>query len=515
MEFLQQPPLQLLLATAVVVVTAAALLLSSAALVRRNRKPGRRYHPVVGTIVHQFFWFRRLYDYHTQLSRRHKTFRILVAPFQSEVYTNDPAVIEHILRANFHNYGKGDYNYEIMRDLLGDGIFAVDGGKWRHQRKRASYEFSARSLRETSDPVFKKNAARLALAISQAAASHQAIEIQDWFIKSTMDSIFEVTFGIELNCLQGSSEENRKFVRAFDKSNLLINWRYMNPFWKLMRFFNIGSEGTFKDDVRVIDDFVYKLIHSKIARMSNQRNDESYVGKEDIISRFLLESERDLKTLNHQYLRDIALSFVLAGKDTTSGTLAWFFYMLCKHPSVQERIAEEVKEAVGTGESTTLEEFAASITDESLEKMQYLHAALTETLRLYPAVPMDIKLCFSDDTLPDGFEIRGGESIIFQPYIMGRMKYIWGEDAEVFQPERWLDANGIFCPESPFKFTAFQGGPRICLGKEFAYRQMKIFAAVLLRFFIFKLRNEKEAVNYQMTLTLYVDQGLHLHVFPR
>uniref|UniRef100_A0A1D1ZAT5 Cytochrome P450 704C1 n=1 Tax=Anthurium amnicola TaxID=1678845 RepID=A0A1D1ZAT5_9ARAE len=147
--------------------------------------------------------------------------------------------------------------------------------------------------------------------------------------------------------------------------------------------------------------------------------------------------------------------------------------------------------------------------------MQYLHAALTETLRLYPAVPVDPKVCFSDDTLPDGFDIRAGEVIMFQPYPMGRMNYIWGEDAEIFRPERWLDEKGTFCPQSPFKFTAFQAGPRMCLGKDFAYRQMKIFAAVLLRFFIFKLRNEEDAIGYKMTVTLFMNPGLHLHVFRR
>ena len=68
----------------------------------------------------------------------------------------------------------------------------------------------------------------------------------------------------------------------------------------------------------------------------------------------------------------------------------------------------------------------------------------------------DAKICFSDDTLPDGLSVRKGDMVCYQPYAMGRMKFIWGDDAEEFRPERWLDENGLFCPESPFKFTAFQ-----------------------------------------------------------
>lgn len=105
--------------------------------------------------------------------------------------------------------------------------------------------------------------------------------------------------------------------------------------------------------------------------------------KEDILSRFLQVTETDPK-----YLRDIILNFVIAGKDTTAATLSWFIYMLCKHPAVQEKVAQEVEEAMGVKDITDFSKLADCISEESLEKMHYLHAAITETLRLYPAVPV-------------------------------------------------------------------------------------------------------------------------------
>ncbi|KAJ0713969.1 putative abieta-7,13-dien-18-ol hydroxylase [Helianthus annuus] len=97
---------------------------------------------------------------------------------------------------------------------------------------------------------------------------------------------------------------------------------------------------------------------------------------------------------------------------------------------------------------------------------------------------------------------------------MGRMTYIWGEDAKEFRPERWLH-DGVFQPQSPFKFTAFQGGPRICLGKEFAYRQMKIMAAFLVFFFKFRLVDESKEATYRTMFTLHMNNGLHLYASPR
>ena len=112
--------------------------------------------------------------------------------------------------------------------------------------------------------------------------------------------------------------------------------------------------------------------------------------KEDILSRFLLESEKDPEKMNDKYLRDIILSFMIAGKDTTAGTLSWFFYLLCKHPLIQEKIAQEVRGVVVGDDCENIDDFVANISEEALEKMHYLHAALTETLRLYPAVPVVI-----------------------------------------------------------------------------------------------------------------------------
>lgn len=124
------------------------------------------------------------------------------------------------------------------------------------------------------------------------------------------------------------------------------------------------------------------MMHENVSCLCEQKI------KEDILSRFLIESEKDPKNMNDRYLRDIIFNFIIAGRDSTAGTVTWFFYMICKCPLIQEKIAEEVKEATKADSNVSISEFAASITEEALEKMHYLHATLSETLRLYPAVPV-------------------------------------------------------------------------------------------------------------------------------
>lgn len=101
-----------------------------------------------------------------------------------------------------------------------------------------------------------------------------------------------------------------------------------------------------------------------------------------MLSRFVEAKQNETK-----FLRDIIINLLMASTDTTSSTLSSFFYMMCKYPDMQEKIANEVMEATGLNHNSSIDELAANITEKSLDKMQYLHAALTETLRLYSPLP--------------------------------------------------------------------------------------------------------------------------------
>ena len=108
-----------------------------------------------------------------------------------------------------------------------------------------------------------------------------------------------------------------------------------------------------------------------------------------------MESEKDPEKMNDKYLRDVVLNFMIAGKDTSASTLSWFFYMLCKHPLVQEKVEQEIRDVFsgkldGVANISNIDDLIENISDATLEKMHYLHATLTETLRLYPAVPVVI-----------------------------------------------------------------------------------------------------------------------------
>ncbi|KAL0720634.1 hypothetical protein Bca4012_035233 [Brassica carinata] len=515
--------METLASIAIVVATTIFILLSLTIYLTLKIFTGKSIHskehsPVHATIFDLFFHRDDLYDYETEIARKKPTFRFLGLG-QSEILTADPRNVEHILKTRFDNYTKGENSRQNLGDLLGHGIFAVDGEKWRQQRKLASFEFSARVLRDFSCSVFRRNASKLVGFVTEFGLSGKSFDAQDMLMRCTLDSIFKVGFGVELKCLDGFSREGEEFMEAFDEGNDATSLRFIDPLWKVKWYLNIGSQGRLRKSIATIDKFVYRLITTK-------RKEQNTAVREDILSRFLVESEKDPERMNDKYLRDIILSFMIAGKDTTAASLSWFLYMLCKNPLVQEKIVQEIREVTSSHEKTTdVNGFVESIDEEALDRMQYLHAALSETLRLYPAVPVDFETFFgpilkdtrcaeNDDILPDGHRVKRGDNVYYISYAMGRMTYIWGQDAEEFKPERWLK-DGVFQPESPFKFISFHAGPRICLGKDFAYRQMKIVSMALLHFFRFKMVDEKTNVRYKRMLTLHIEGGLHLYAVPR
>ena len=183
-------------------------------------------------------------------------------------------------------------------------------------------------------------------------------------------------------------------------------------------------------------------------------------------------------------LRDQLLNILLAGRDTTAGLLSFTFFELSRNPQVWLKLKEEIYEKFGSGDNVRLED----ITFESLKRCEYLKALLNEVLRMYPSVPLNFRVAQKDTTLPVGggpsghepIFIRNGQTVAYTVYALHRDKQFYGKDAEVFRPERWFE------PETRklgWAFVPFNGGPRICLGQQFALTEASYVIARLVQLF--------------------------------
>ncbi|KAL9225951.1 hypothetical protein vseg_001821 [Gypsophila vaccaria] len=494
-------------------------------------KLGPKTWPIIGSAIEQLMNYDNMHDWLVEYFSKTKTV-VVAMPFTTYTYIAHPSNVEHVLKTNFTNYPKGVTYQSYMEVLLGDGIFNADGESWRKQRKTASFEFASKNLRDFSTVVFRDYSLKLSTILSKASFNDQTVDMQELLMRMTLDSICKVGFGVAIGTLAPNLPENA-FARAFDTANIIVTLRFIDPLWKIKKFLNLGSEALLSESIRIVDDFTYSVIRKRKAEIEEAKKDWNNIKmKNDILSRFIELGDDDPENkATEKSLRDIVLNFVIAGRDTTATTLSWAIYMIMTHGGVAEKVYKELKaleDERAVEENVTLVEcnaedpvsfnqrvsqFGGLLTYDSLGKLYYLHAVITETLRLYPAVPQDPKGILKDDVLPDGTKVKAGGMVTYVPYSMGRMDYNWGTDAASFRPERWLK-DGFFQNASPFKFTAFQAGPRICLGKDSAYLQMKMALAILCRFYKFDLV-PGHPVKYRMMTILSMAHGLKVTVSRR
>lgn len=306
---------------------------------------------------------------------------------------------------------------------------------------------------------------RLIPILTTAAANDTVLDLQDILQRFALDNICRIAFGYDPAYLTPSLPRS-KFAVAFEDAVRISSERFrmITPLlWKFQRLLNIGSEKRLKEAVFEIRQFTEKIL--------NEKKQELTIEPVDLLSRFLNSGQLDEKSVT-----DIVISFILAGRDSTSAALTWFFWLLYKNPAAESEVVKEIKEK---SDSPVYDE---------VKDMVYTHASLCESMRLYPPVPVDSKMASADDVLPDGTAVKKGMMVSYHVYAMGRMASLWGENWMEFRPERWLEKdettdNTKFKARDPYTYPVFQAGPRICLGKEMAFLQMKRVVAGVLRQF--------------------------------
>ncbi|PKA48645.1 Cytochrome P450 86A1 [Apostasia shenzhenica] len=484
---------------------------------------GPRVWPLVGSLPGLITNRHRIHDWiadnlrSTGSAGTYQT-SVLPLPFVRQglvTVTANPRNIEHVLRTRFENYPKGPIWQSAFHDLLGRGIFNSDGDTWLLQRKTAALEFTTRTLRQAMArwanrsiknrlwPILSDNCTT---TDNENNYGYSSVDLQDLLLRLTFDNICGLTFGKDPETLSPELPEN-PFANAFDAATEATLQRLLFPgaFWRIKKALGLGSERSLSQSLKIVDRYMTEAIAVRTEAPSD-----------DLLSRFMKKRDGNGNAFPASVLQWIALNFVLAGRDTSSVALSWFFWTLMRRPDIERKVVDEITSVLrvtrGPHASLWMEE---PLDFEELERLVYLKAALAETLRLYPSVPEDTKYVVEDDVLPDGTKVVAGSTITYSIYSAGRMESIWGDDCLEFKPERWLsDSKQFDPPMDKYRFVAFNAGPRTCLGKELAYLQMKaIVAAVLLRHRLEPVQGH--LVQQKMSLTLFMKNGLRVHVRPR
>eukprot|EP00005_Dracoamoeba_jomungandri_P000565 CAMPEP_0174254112 /NCGR_PEP_ID=MMETSP0439-20130205/3464_1 /TAXON_ID=0 /ORGANISM="Stereomyxa ramosa, Strain Chinc5" /LENGTH=392 /DNA_ID=CAMNT_0015335529 /DNA_START=378 /DNA_END=1556 /DNA_ORIENTATION=+ len=372
---------------------------------------------------------------------------------------------------------------------MGDGIFVVNGKSWKHQRMTAKPLFRRNQLRDML-PVFLEHSETVLNILHNAEKKSQDLDVQNLFMRFTLDSIGKIGFGYDIRSLA----EPVPFSAAFDSVQEELDSR-KNPLRMLL------EPKIFKENLKIVDNFAYTIIENR--RVEDPATVKS---KTDLLSRFITTIQEDSGTIfTNKYLRDILLNFVIAGRDTTAILLTWTCYLLSQHPNVEKKLVQEINEEIG--------EDGLPDSLEKLDALVYMQAVLDETLRLYPPVPTNFKQATEADVLPNGCAVYPGMWIQFSAYTTHRMKDFWGEDAESFVPERWL-AKDFKKNLKSCQFMPFLGGPRICLGEKMATYEAKLLLTRILQRFSLSLC-PGHPVSHRLALVMPAKYGMKMNVSTR
>ncbi|KAI3696026.1 hypothetical protein L1987_79035 [Smallanthus sonchifolius] len=434
--------------------------------------------PILGMIPGVLLNAHRLHDYLTTILIENGGTFMFKGPWFTNMdmlFTTNPLDIHHILTKNFSNYPKGD-NFRKIFDILGDGIFNSDGELWETHRKVTMCVFKHAGFQSLLETILWNKVEKGLLPILESISRQgKKMDLQDIFQRFTFDTICELLLDHDPKSLSLDFPYIPS-LKAFSHSEKAILYRHVTPssFWKLQKLLGVGNEKMMSDAWKTIDLFIYNCLNQNSNESNNMKcahQDEKFLPLTAFMREF--KDQRVCFGDATKFLRDTLLSLIVAGKDTTSSILSWFFYILAQNPSVEDKILEEIH--------THLEvKLGERLNAREIGEMVYLHGALTECLRLFPPLPFNHKSPLQPDILPSGHQVNQSTKIILCFYSMGKMKSIWGEDCMEFKPERWVAKRGGIKHEPSYKIPAFNAGPRTCVGKDMALYQVKMVATMVL-----------------------------------
>ncbi|EKD19071.1 hypothetical protein MBM_02308 [Drepanopeziza brunnea f. sp. 'multigermtubi' MB_m1] len=441
------------------------------------------------------------------------TYRIHGLFFNSMVTTSDPENIQAILATKFPDYDLGPARNDAFYELLGNGIFTAEGKSWSHFRQQLRPQFTRDQVSDLEAAEHHLNVLFKALPEENASGW---VENADWLpllYRFTLDTSTEFLFGRSVNSqstalhasdsgYSAEEQENLAFAKAMTDAQEYVVSRLH---FRIMAYFPMSK--AYKKSCATVkamaDRFVKRAVES-----SHERKEEPIDGEK---RKFVLLDALVAETKDPIELRDQTLHILLAGRDTTSSLLGWTILLLARHPEAFQKLRRAVMEQFGSETRPTTRELNFA----SLKACKEMTHVLYETLRLYPIVPINGRLATRNTVLPTGggpdrkqpIAIRKGEPVGYSAYVMHRRRDLWGEDADDFKPDRWEGR------KLGWEFVGFSGGPRVCIGQQYALNEASFFMVrVLQRYDVIEALDMTGPLKKGLTITLQPGDGVKVRM---
>ncbi|KAI1636231.1 cytochrome P450 [Biscogniauxia mediterranea] len=340
------------------------------------------------------------------------------------------------------------------------------------------YRFGPLSIRGMFDDMHDI-ATQLALKFARHGPT-TPIAVSEDFTRLALDTLALCSMGYRFNSYY--TTELHPFIQAMGD---FLAESGRRPSRQLPAWFYRNEDAKYFQDIEVLRKTADEVLQ---ARKNNPSD------RKDLLNAMLKGVDpRTGQHMTDDSITDNLITFLIAGHETTSGTLSFALYELIKNPEAYRKAQQEVDEVVGKG----------PITVEHLSKVPYISAIIRETLRLDSPISA-ISLTPREDTLLAGKYQVYKEDIVVLLFAKSHLDpTVFGEDADQFKPERMLDENFNKLPKNAWK--PFGNGVRACIGRPFAIQEMTLTMIMLLQNFNFILDDPSYRLAIKQTLTIKPD----------
>ncbi|KAF7439981.1 hypothetical protein PC9H_000318 [Pleurotus ostreatus] len=424
----------------------------------------------------------------------------------------DPKALQYIYQTSGYNFPKPGASNELTRIVTGNGILVAELDVHKRHRKVLLPGFGGPESRAFW-PIFYNYATQLSSKwkdlISASSNQEVVVDIPRWTSRAMLDAIGEAAFDYQFGALTDAETPLSKayfgllsetFGSLPDAAIFTQNlWAYLPS--QCLRLISKYTPGMTLKHAQYTEkislDVAKKLVETKTQELLQGE------GNRDIMSLLVKanNSEKDNAKLNEDELFAQMRTIMLAGHDTTANTVSWTLLELAQHPEMQQRLRQEIwDKQLALGREFEYRD---------LETMPYLQAVVKESLRYHPVAPMTQREAGRDDVLPlsKPITLTTGEVVHELPIPKGqklalsiagynRNKDVFGEDAHVFNPDRWLSNSpkntvnvGVYS-----NLLTFAGGLRACIGFRFALTEFQAFLVELVGTYEFSMTKEARSV---------------------
>lgn len=386
----------------------------------------------------------------------------------------------------------------------GDGLIASAGDLHKQQKRKLTPAFSSGAIKDLH-PLFWSKANDLVSALQESItkSGSSVVDVLSWTSRSALDIIGVAAWGQDFNAIGNPDTDFlRTYNAMFDISGggPLINALALAIPMRILMYIPVPYNNRLRKALRVVRA---KCLAAVKAKKSQLVSKDSGANK-DILSLLIQGGIDDEEALTNQMMTMLA-----AGHDTSSLSLAWGLYLLCKHPDFQTKLREELHEHLLSKDTGD----ASGISPDLLDELPYLAAVASEILRLMPSVHTTRREAVQDTTV-EIYPIPQGSHMVISGWVCNRLEHEWGEDAEEFMPDRWLDtgrsAGSGIGVDNKFAFHSFSHGARSCIGHGFARAEFLIFLAALISEFKVELEDSETEPTVLYGITMSPAGGMRM-----